>query len=114
VRVSDKVRAFDPDLTNLLTYRIKTGSTSGSPINILKGINDFAIVTDGGGSVLAPAMSCKLPTIIGAGLGLHVNNEKKSTDGRIFTVSVGVIGKSITRIIDIIGVLVDEPLAPVE
>src|SRR5699024_4690905 len=113
-RAADKGRAIDPDLTNPLTYRRMTGSTSGGPINILKGINDFAIGTDGGGSVLAPAMSCQLPSIIGAGLGLHVNNEKKSTDGRIFTGSVGVIGKSITKIIDIIEVLVDEPLVPVE
>jgi Asp-tRNA(Asn)/Glu-tRNA(Gln) amidotransferase A subunit family amidase len=47
-----------------------TGSTSGSPINILKGLNDFAIGTDGDGSVLAPAMSCQLPSVIRAGLGL--------------------------------------------
>src|SRR5699024_248600 len=103
-----------PDLTNTLTDRRMTGSTSGGSINILKGINDFAIGTDGGGSVLAPAMSCQLPSIIGAGLGLYVNNEKKSTDGKIFTGSVGVIGKSITKISDIIEILIDEPLVPVE
>ena len=113
-RAADNGRAIDPDLTNPLTYRRMTGSTSGGPINILKGINDFAIGTDGGGSVLAPAMSCQLPSIIGAGLGLYVNNEKKSTDGKIFTGSVGVIGKSITKISDIIEILIDEPLVPVE
>jgi hypothetical protein len=43
-------RAIDPDLNNPITYREMTGSTSGSPINILRGLNDFAIGTDGGGS----------------------------------------------------------------
>ena len=41
-----------------------TGSSSGSCINILLGINDFALGTDGGGSVLGPAMSTGLYSIM--------------------------------------------------
>ena len=43
-KMSDKGRSIDTDLVNPLTYRLMTGSTSGGPINILKGINDFALV----------------------------------------------------------------------
>jgi Amidase len=95
-KAADKGRALDTDLTNPLTYRVMTGSSSGGPINILKGINDFAIGTDGGGSVLAPAMSCQLPSIIGAGTGLFVENNKVSTDGLEFTGSIGVIAKKLS------------------
>ncbi|GIO26955.1 amidase family protein [Ornithinibacillus bavariensis] len=95
-KAADKGRALDTDLINPLTYRVMTGSSSGGPINILKGINDFAIGTDGGGSVLAPAMSCQLPSIIGAGTGLFVKNKKVSTDNVEFTGSVGVIAKKIS------------------
>src|SRR5690606_24545047 len=94
-KAADKGRAIDTDLTNPLTYRIMTGSTSGGPINLLKGINDFAIGTDGGGSVLGPAASCQLPSMIGAGLGLLVKNEKTSTDGYQFRGSIGVIAKNL-------------------
>ncbi|MBO1911459.1 hypothetical protein J4G37_42560, partial [Microvirga sp. 3-52] len=86
---------IDTDLLNPLTYRVMTGSTSGGPVNILKGITDFAIGTDGGGSVLAPAISCQLPSIMAAGLGLHVKEDKTSTDGIQFMGSIGVIGKSV-------------------
>ncbi|MTW86043.1 amidase [Virgibacillus dakarensis] len=95
-KASDKGRAIDTDLINPLTYRIMTGSTSGGPINILKGINDFAIGTDGGGSILAPAMSCQLPSVIGSGTGLFVKNKKLSTDQLEFTGSVGVIAKRVS------------------
>jgi hypothetical protein len=97
-KASNKGRAIDTDLINPLTYRAMTGSSSGGPINILKGINDFAIGTDGGGSVLAPALSCQLPSVIGAGLGVLVNNQKRSTDGINFTGSVGIIGKSVAML----------------
>src|SRR5699024_10578842 len=87
-----------------------TGSSSGGPINILKGINDFAIGTDGGGSILAPAISCQLPSIIGAGLGLHVKNAKISTDRIAFQGSLGVVGKSISKIANVMEVLTGESL----
>lgn len=97
-KAANKGRAIDTDLLNPLTYRAMTGSSSGGPINILKGINDFAIGTDGGGSVLAPALSCQLPSVIGAGLGVLVNNQKRSTDGIDFRGSVGIIGKSVAML----------------
>jgi len=100
-KASSKGRAIDTDLHNPLTYRLMTGSTSGGPINILKGINDVAIGTDGGGSVLAPAMSCQLPSVIGAGVGLYVNRKKRSTEGQEFTGSIGVIAKEITTVKEI-------------
>jgi len=109
-KASDKGRAIDTDLNNPLTYRIMTGSSSGGPINILKGINDFAIGTDGGGSILAPALSCQLPSIIGAGLGLHVKNAKISTDRIAFQGSLGVIGKSISNIVKVMELLTGESL----
>ena len=46
--------------------------------------------------MLAPAISCQLPSIMAAGLGLHVKRDKISTDGIEFIGSIGVIGKSIT------------------
>lgn len=109
-KAANKGRAIDTDLTNPLTYRVMTGSTSGGPINILKGINDFAIGTDGGGSVLAPAMSCQLPAIIGAGLDLRVKNKKLSTDGLDFVASIGVIGKRISVLKEVIECLIEKKL----
>ena len=38
-------RSIDTDLINPLTYRCMTDSSSGTAINILKGINDFGIGT---------------------------------------------------------------------
>lgn len=108
---SNKGRAIDTDLINPLTYRIMTGSTSGGPVNILKGLNDFAIGTDGGGSVLAPAMSCQLPSIIGAGMGLFVKHKKISTEQMAFTGSVGVIAKHISILKKVMENLLDQKLS---
>ena len=110
-KASDKGRAIDTDLINPITYRVMTGSTSGGPINILKGINNFAIGTDGGGSVLAPAISCQLPSIMAAGLGMQVNHTKTSTDGISFSGSVGVIGKNIFQIKKVIEIMLAEKLS---
>ncbi|MDY0404792.1 hypothetical protein P5G51_004705 [Virgibacillus sp. 179-BFC.A HS] len=52
-KASHNGRAIDTDLMNPVTYRAMTGSSSGGPINILKGIIDFAIGTDGGVPSLA-------------------------------------------------------------
>ena len=109
-KAANKGRAIDTDLINPLTYRVMTGSTSGGPVNILKGITDFAIGTDGGGSVLAPAISCQLPSIMAAGLGLHVKQDKTSTDGIQFIGSIGVIGKSITMLKQITEIMLTSEL----
>lgn len=99
-KMADKGRSIDTDLVNPLTYRAMTGSTSGGAINILKGINDFAVGTDGGGSILGPAMSCQLPSMIGAGLDVYVNSESLSTDSIKLRGSVGVIAKNLDMVID--------------
>lgn len=92
-RMAHLGRSIDTELTNPLTYRCMTGSTSGGPINILKGINDFAIGTDGGGSVLAPAISCNLYSFLGTGAGLTIKKQGKSTDNIEFLPGIGFISK---------------------
>lgn len=84
-------RAVDPDLINPLTLRVMTGSSSGGCINILAGINDLAIGTDGGGSVLAPAASTALFAIMAKGLGLKGQQQKISTDELKFVPGIGFI-----------------------
>lgn len=113
-KMSDKGRSIDTDLINPLTYRLMTGSTSGGAINILKGINDFAIGSDGGGSILGPAMSCQLPAIIGAGLGVYVNNESLSTDKIKLRGSVGVIAKKLNVVIEVFEEIIGKSLQPLE
>lgn len=90
-------RAVDPALINPLTMRPMTGSSSGSALNVLYHINDIALGTDGGGSVLAPAASVNLYGFISPSL-----NEKRmrtfaktSTDGITFTPSLGFIARDL-------------------
>ncbi|WP_300384228.1 amidase family protein [Clostridium sp.] len=92
-KMSHLGRSIDTDLHNPLTYRLMTGSSSGTCINILKGINDFGIGTDGGGSVLAPALSTNLYSFIGAGMKLVTEKESLSTDSISFNGSMGIISK---------------------
>lgn len=84
-------RAVDIHLKNPITGRFMTGSSSGTAINVLTYMNDLGIGTDGGGSVLAPAMSLNLFGFISP-LIEHKYVEqfaKKSTDGITFTPSIG-------------------------
>lgn len=97
-RMSDLGRSVDTELVNPLTYRPMTGSTSGGAINVLKGINDVCVGTDGGGSVLAPAVAASLYSLMGKGLGLVVG-EGVSTDGIGFAGGVGFIGNALERVI---------------
>ncbi len=90
-KMSERGRAIDVDLVNPLTGRVMTGSSSGSCVNILSGINDIAIGTDGGGSILAPAMSTGLFSIMGKGLGLEGGSLRTSTDNINFIPGIGVI-----------------------
>jgi hypothetical protein len=101
-KMADKGRSVDTDLHNPITYRLMTGSTSGGPVNILKGLTEFALGTDGGGSVLGPAAATNLASFIGAGLGAagSVASASVSTDGLGFTASVGAIGKSVAGVRD--------------
>ncbi|MBS5885580.1 MAG: amidase family protein [Clostridium sp.] len=95
-------RSIDTDLINPITYRCMTGSSSGTAVNILKGINDFGLGTDGGGSVLAPALSTNLYSFIGSGVGLVTGKESLSTDSISFTGGVGVISKSFFILKDVV------------
>lgn len=92
-KMSHLGRSVDTDLHNPLTYRLMTGSSSGTCVNILKGINDFGIGTDGGGSVLAPALSTNLYSFIGSGIELLTEKESLSTDKIAFNVGLGIIAK---------------------
>lgn len=86
-------RAVDLQLVNPISGRAMSGSSSGTAINVLTYINDVGIGTDGGGSVLAPAMSVNLfgfisPLIEAEKMCRFV---KKSTDGIEFSASIGFI-----------------------
>lgn len=90
---SDRGRAIDINLKNPLTGRAMTGSSSGTAINTLYGINNIGVGTDGGGSVLAPALSLNLYSILYKGVGVCGSKSKKSTDNIEFTPGVGVISQ---------------------
>lgn len=104
-KMAERGRAIDVDLINPLTGRVMTGSSSGSCINILRGINDVAICTDGGGSVLAPAMSTGLFSIMGKGMGLKGNKVRISTDSIKFIPGIGVISHDYNLCIKVIEIL---------
>ena len=97
-KMADLGRSVDTDLVNPLTYRPMTGSTSGGAVNILKGVTDLCIGTDGGGSVLAPALAACMPAFMGNGIGLH-GGQGRSTDGLPFTVGLGVIGRYLDEVL---------------
>lgn len=103
-KASFKGRAIDIDLINPITARSMTGSSSGTAINVFWGINDLGVGTDGGGSVLAPALSLNLYGFISPLLDEEnlKQYEKTSTDGIKFTPSIGFIAKSINVIEDVI------------
>ncbi len=103
--MSERGRAVDVERINPLTGRAMTGSSSGCCINILKGINDLAIGTDGGGSVLAPALSTQLFSILGKGMGLKGQTKKKSTDELAFVPGIGVISHDYQRCVEAIRAL---------
>ena len=91
-------RAIDIDLKNPITGLAMTGSSSGTAINVFLGINDIGVGTDGGGSVLAPAISLNLFSLIDPALFREERKrekEKISTDGISFMPSIGLISKNL-------------------
>ena len=91
-------RAIDIDLKNPITGLPMTGSSSGTAINVFLGINDIGMGTDGGGSVLAPAVSLNLFSVIDPLLFYEERkkeNEKVSTDGISFMPSIGLISRNL-------------------
>lgn len=109
-KMSHLGRSIDTDLVNPLTYRCMTGSSSGTAINILKGINDFGIGTDGGGSVLAPALSTNLYSFIGSGVGLVTGKESLSTDSISFTGGIGIISKNFPILKNVVFDILDKEI----
>ena len=89
-------RAVDMQLKNPVTGRPMTGSSSGTAMNVFLCFNDLGIGTDGGGSVLAPAMGLNLYGFISPLIcsGQMKKYEKRSTDGILFYPSLGLIARS--------------------
>jgi hypothetical protein len=93
--MADGGRAIDINVLNPLTGKNMTGSSSCTAVNVLYGINDIGIGTDGGGSVLAPALCLNLFSIMAKGMGLSGSVNRVSTDGINFVPGIGVISHSL-------------------
>jgi Asp-tRNA(Asn)/Glu-tRNA(Gln) amidotransferase A subunit family amidase len=104
---ADNGRAVDINLTNPLTGRTMTGSSSGTAINVFLGINDLGIGTDGGGSVIYPALSLNLYSFTGSGAGLKSKKNKKSTDNLVFSTGIGFLAKDLETIHTAVFILQD-------
>lgn len=103
-------RAVDLKLCNPITGNYMSGSSSGTAINVLTGINDIGIGTDGGGSVLAPAISLNIYSFISPLIEQsHMEKYRKlSTDAISFTPSIGFMTrdwKEMRRIISDVVIL---------
>ena len=104
-KTADNGRAIDTYLINPLTGRAMTGSSSGTAINVFLGINDLGIGTDGGGSVIYPALSLNLYSFTGSGAGLKSKNAKKSTDGLVFSPGTGFLARDLETIYTAVRIL---------
>ncbi len=102
-------RAIDLNLINPITGRYMTGSSSGTAINVFLGINDIGIGVDGGGSVLAPAMSLNLFGFISPLIDSEYMSQfkKVSTDGIEFKPSIGFISYTYEKLEEIIQNTID-------
>ena len=92
--IAEKGRAIYTEIRNPLTARPMTGSSATTCLHIMWGINQLGLGSDGGGSVLAPAISCGLYAIMGKGLGLQGETHRLSTDGIPFQPGIGVISRN--------------------
>lgn len=106
-KTADNGRAVDTNLTNPLTGRAMTGSSSGTAINVFLGINDLGIGTDGGGSVIYPALSLNLYSFAGSGTGLKSKKIKNSTDGLTFSAGIGFLARDLETIHTAVLILLD-------
>lgn len=88
---TDRGRAVDLNLLNPITGKLMIGSSSGTAINVLYGLNTVGVGTDGGGSVLGPAIGLNLYSALLSGVGIKGRTSKKSTDSIEFTPGVGFI-----------------------
>ncbi|GEK92144.1 amidase family protein [Alkalibacterium kapii] len=105
-------RAIDVKIKNPITGSPMTGSSSGTAINVLTGINDLGIGTDGGGSVLAPAMSLNLFSFISPAICKEHTSKfvKHSTDSHSFTPSIGFITREFEELKQAIQVISPNPI----
>ncbi len=86
-------RAVDMDLRNPISGKPMSGSSSGTALNVFYGINDIGVGTDGGGSVINPALALNLLGFISKFLDETYSKQfqKTSTDGITFSPSNGFI-----------------------
>ncbi|AZP04778.1 amidase family protein [Jeotgalibaca ciconiae] len=94
-------RAIDVTMVNPISGRPMTGSSSGTAINVLLGINDLGVGTDGGGSVLAPAMALNLFGFISNLIDEDYlqSFSSTSTDGISFSPSIGFIARTMKEML---------------
>lgn len=99
-------RAIDIHVPHPVTGKRMTGSSSGTAVNVFAYLNDLGIGTDGGGSVLAPAMSCNLYGFISPLIESENQKkfEKKSTDGILFSPSIGFMTRDLDVLLETIEV----------
>ena len=99
-------RAIDLKLINPITGNYMSGSSSGTAINVFLGMNDIGIGSDGGGSVLAPAMCLNLFGFISYLIDKENMNlySKVSTDDIRFRPSLGYIAKDFEVLKEIVKV----------
>ena len=105
---SDRGRAIDIRLLNPITSKVMTGSSSGTAINVLYGLNTVGIGTDGGGSVLGPAISLNLYYALLYGMGLKGKNKKKSTDEIAFIAGIGFITQNFMELEKVLKIFYEE------
>lgn len=88
-------RAVDTQLINPISGHIMSGSSSGTAINVFAGINDLGIGSDGGGSVLAPAISVNILGFISKLIEQDQikASGKPNTDGMKATFSLGFMAR---------------------
>ena len=105
-------RAIDYRLFHPVHGGYMTGSSSGTALNVFLGINDIGIGTDGGGSVLAPALSLNLFGFISPLIEREYMEKfrKVSTDEISFVPSIGFISKDLQLILDAISIVLQMDL----
>lgn len=102
-------RAVDILIPHPVTGKPMTGSSSGTAVNVFTHLNDLGIGTDGGGSVLAPAMSCNLYGFISPLIEAENRKkfEKKSTDGVTFSPSIGFMTREWELLLETVKVCIE-------
>lgn len=106
---TDRGRAVDLNLLNPITGKLMIGSSSGTAINVLYGLNTVGVGTDGGGSVLGPAIGLNLYSALLSGVGLKGRTNKKSTDSVEFTPGVGFITQDFLQLEKVCEIFLTEP-----